>query len=321
MKGREKREIPEKTRRPICENQVTRLGIQGAEEEWCVGPLASCFTRKLVLTSSGRWELRCDPLISTELWAGSGAAWRGVGNGRGLEGGRDIWNLVAALRGFLCATPAAGCCVWTTQLVPWPLVSVLTHLSPALSSARIVSSPHPGGTSPSRYLSLLRRSPSMCLPHRDTRNRTSPGKDKSPPPTSLRPGDTRSSSVAIVKIIRDRGDSGSITSGVSQTRVSAQVKRGSRCWPAGFLRDLPFSPPLLSLTVPSPRFTPSALRPQPVIEVSMEQRRNEREGETGDHQENPPTNCIVWHDSHMRKSGVTRPGIEPGSPWGGGAAG
>ncbi|KAJ8896062.1 hypothetical protein PR048_001403 [Dryococelus australis] len=31
--------------------------------------------------------------------------------------------------------------------------------------------------------------------------------------------------------------------------------------------------------------------------------------------ENPPTNAIVRHDTHMRKSGVTRPGIEPGSPW------
>ncbi|KAJ8892036.1 hypothetical protein PR048_004602 [Dryococelus australis] len=29
----------------------------------------------------------------------------------------------------------------------------------------------------------------------------------------------------------------------------------------------------------------------------------------------PPTNGIVRHDSHMRKSGMTQPGIEPGSPW------
>ncbi|KAJ8891898.1 hypothetical protein PR048_004454 [Dryococelus australis] len=29
--------------------------------------------------------------------------------------------------------------------------------------------------------------------------------------------------------------------------------------------------------------------------------------------ENPPTKGIVWHDSHVRQSGVTRPGIEPGS--------
>ncbi|KAJ8865566.1 hypothetical protein PR048_033086 [Dryococelus australis] len=40
-----------------------------------------------------------------------------------------------------------------------------------------------------------------------------------------------------------------------------------------------------------------------VIEVSMEQRRNERACEMGDPRENPPTNGIVRHDSHLRKSG------------------
>ncbi|KAJ8897334.1 hypothetical protein PR048_002680 [Dryococelus australis] len=40
-----------------------------------------------------------------------------------------------------------------------------------------------------------------------------------------------------------------------------------------------------------------------VIEVSMKQHRNERVGETGYPRENPPTNGIVRHDSHMRKSG------------------
>ncbi|KAJ8873467.1 hypothetical protein PR048_024285 [Dryococelus australis] len=35
----------------------------------------------------------------------------------------------------------------------------------------------------------------------------------------------------------------------------------------------------------------------------------------GRSRENPPTNSIVRYDSHLRKSGVTRPGIEPGSPW------
>ncbi|KAJ8883598.1 hypothetical protein PR048_015442 [Dryococelus australis] len=39
-----------------------------------------------------------------------------------------------------------------------------------------------------------------------------------------------------------------------------------------------------------------------------------REGETGDPLENLPTSGIVRHDSHVRKCGVTRPGIEPGSP-------
>ncbi|KAJ8872545.1 hypothetical protein PR048_026151 [Dryococelus australis] len=40
------------------------------------------------------------------------------------------------------------------------------------------------------------------------------------------------------------------------------------------------------------------------IEVSVEQRRNERAGETGDYLEDPPTNDIVRHDFHMRKSGA-----------------
>ncbi|KAJ8872584.1 hypothetical protein PR048_026190 [Dryococelus australis] len=52
-----------------------------------------------------------------------------------------------------------------------------------------------------------------------------------------------------------------------------------------------------------------------VIEVSMEHNRNEGTGKMGDPRENPPINGIVRHDSHTRKSGVTRPGIEPGSLW------
>ncbi|KAJ8892204.1 hypothetical protein PR048_004784 [Dryococelus australis] len=39
-----------------------------------------------------------------------------------------------------------------------------------------------------------------------------------------------------------------------------------------------------------------------VIEVNVERRRNEGAGETGDLGENPPTNGIVRHDSHFRKS-------------------
>ncbi|KAJ8875126.1 hypothetical protein PR048_023019 [Dryococelus australis] len=56
--------------------------------------------------------------------------------------------------------------------------------------------------------------------------------------------------------------------------------------------------------------SPASMR---VIEVSMEQRWDERASETGDPRENPPTNGIARQDSHMRKSGVTRPGIEAGS--------
>ncbi|KAJ8881478.1 hypothetical protein PR048_017959 [Dryococelus australis] len=60
--------------------------------------------------------------------------------------------------------------------------------------------------------------------------------------------------------------------------------------------------------------TSRSREPMRAIVVRMEQHRNERAGETGDPRENPPTNGIVRHDSHMRKSGVTRPEIEPGSP-------
>ncbi|KAJ8876498.1 hypothetical protein PR048_020943 [Dryococelus australis] len=42
---------------------------------------------------------------------------------------------------------------------------------------------------------------------------------------------------------------------------------------------------------------------------------NEEAGETGDLRENPPTSGIVRHDSHLRKSGVNRPGVEHSSPW------
>ncbi|KAJ8897456.1 hypothetical protein PR048_002802 [Dryococelus australis] len=44
----------------------------------------------------------------------------------------------------------------------------------------------------------------------------------------------------------------------------------------------------------------------------MEQRRNEGAGETGDPLEYTPTSGSVRHDSHLRKSGVKRSGIEPG---------
>ncbi|KAJ8866467.1 hypothetical protein PR048_032310 [Dryococelus australis] len=40
-----------------------------------------------------------------------------------------------------------------------------------------------------------------------------------------------------------------------------------------------------------------------VFEVNMEQRRNEGAVETGDPREDPPTNGIIRHDSHLKKSG------------------
>ncbi|KAJ8885388.1 hypothetical protein PR048_011585 [Dryococelus australis] len=43
-------------------------------------------------------------------------------------------------------------------------------------------------------------------------------------------------------------------------------------------------------------------------------RRNDMAKETGENRENSPTSGIVRHDSQLKKSGVNRPGIGPGSP-------
>ncbi|KAJ8882302.1 hypothetical protein PR048_014104 [Dryococelus australis] len=51
------------------------------------------------------------------------------------------------------------------------------------------------------------------------------------------------------------------------------------------------------------------------LQEEARQHRNERAEETGNPRENPPTSGIVRHDSHLRKSGVNWPVIEPGSPW------
>ncbi|KAJ8882490.1 hypothetical protein PR048_014301 [Dryococelus australis] len=40
-----------------------------------------------------------------------------------------------------------------------------------------------------------------------------------------------------------------------------------------------------------------------------------RGGKAGDPRENPPTNGIARHDSHVQESGVTRPGIQSGPLW------
>ncbi|KAJ8869521.1 hypothetical protein PR048_028512 [Dryococelus australis] len=54
--------------------------------------------------------------------------------------------------------------------------------------------------------------------------------------------------------------------------------------------------------------TARSSEPMRVIEVSMGQRRNGwgGEGETGDRREGPPTSGIVRHDSHLRKSVISK---------------
>ncbi|KAJ8882623.1 hypothetical protein PR048_014435 [Dryococelus australis] len=101
------------------------------------------------------------------------------------------------------------------------------------------------------------------------------------------------------KIRRLVASSGTIPTCENSGVTWPRIEPGSTWWEASFLTSQP----------------PRALHPMRVIEVSRKQRRNKRAEETGEPRENPPTNGIVRHDSDMRKTGVTRPGIEPGSPW------
>ncbi|KAJ8874298.1 hypothetical protein PR048_025144 [Dryococelus australis] len=48
---------------------------------------------------------------------------------------------------------------------------------------------------------------------------------------------------------------------------------------------------------------PPSSEPKGVIKVNMERRRSGGAGETGDPREDPLTNGIVRHDSHLRESG------------------
>ncbi|KAJ8866865.1 hypothetical protein PR048_032727 [Dryococelus australis] len=89
-----------------------------------------------------------------------------------------------------------------------------------------------------------------------------------------------------------------------------------RCrWLAGFLEDLPFPPSLHSGAAPhSPRFIlvgsrEIAVKSRPKLFSFSKfdrnlrlQRRNEGRGETRYPRENPPTDGIVRHDSHLRES-------------------
>ncbi|KAJ8894551.1 hypothetical protein PR048_007208 [Dryococelus australis] len=124
---------------------------------------------------------------------------------------------------------------------------------------------------------------------------------------------------AVVVVARPLASQPRRTGFESRHFQSARGDRAGRCgWSVGFLGDLRFHPPLHSDADPRPSlFALVGLLDlsMMVIERSMELRRNKRVGEAGYPRENPPTKGIFWNDSHMRKSGVIRLGIEPGSHW------
>ncbi|KAJ8894585.1 hypothetical protein PR048_007249 [Dryococelus australis] len=59
--------------------------------------------------------------------------------------------------------------------------------------------------------------------------------------------------------------------------------------------------------------SPRSSEPMRVIEVTMEHRRIEVAGKTGDPRENPSTNGIVWQESQMQKFGDPWAGSVPTS--------
>ncbi|KAJ8887757.1 hypothetical protein PR048_013975 [Dryococelus australis] len=112
-------------------------------------------------------------------------------------------------------------------------------------------------------------------------------------------------------VVAGEGEPGCGTCGLSLslspplTHTFSRHEGSGRCWLCG--RPSPrrgrSSSPRVSQVSSSQRLLLDDIYPVKVIEVSMEQRWNERAGETGDPRENPPTRGVVRHDSSMRKSG------------------
>ncbi|KAJ8888357.1 hypothetical protein PR048_007847 [Dryococelus australis] len=151
----------------------------------------------------------------------------------------------------------------------------------------------------------------------------------------------------LVRLLDSHLGEPGLTGGRVAPRIFARGNRPGRCCrSAGFLGDIPFPPALASpalntsiigpsgvvdltaaetiifllqwrrkLRVNSALFVPQTRgyrkHPMKVIELGMEQRRNERAWGTGDRRPSASSGTIPTCEN----PGVTRPGIEPGSPW------
>ncbi|KAJ8895582.1 hypothetical protein PR048_000918 [Dryococelus australis] len=129
--------------------------------------------------------------------------------------------------------------------------------------------------------------------------------------------------VAVRLLTSHRGESDSIPGGAAPGFSHVVI-----VLVGGFSRGSPVPPPLHSGAAPYLASPSSALKtslvlregfvlgikysnkniPNSVAAAAL----NEKKG--GDPSEKPPISGIVRHDSHMRKSGLNRQGIEPGSP-------
>ncbi|KAJ8897078.1 hypothetical protein PR048_002424 [Dryococelus australis] len=104
--------------------------------------------------------------------------------------------------------------------------------------------------------------------------------------------------------------------GINQ--CSAPLAKEIFAWPhgGGNVRSLSGTIPTCeNLGATSPEIEPGLPWWEANEDVNMEQCWNEGAGETGYPRDNPLTREIVRCESHLRKSGVNRPGIEPGLPW------
>ncbi|KAJ8893636.1 hypothetical protein PR048_006236 [Dryococelus australis] len=101
-------------------------------------------------------------------------------------------------------------------------------------------------------------------------------------------------------------------------RISVRGIRATGCrFTADFLWGVPFPPPLYSgPALPQMHFAlPSSTFKAPLLMSEYGAALEKNGGGNGRSPRKPADQWIVWHDSHMRISGVTRPGIELGSPW------
>ncbi|KAJ8887049.1 hypothetical protein PR048_013264 [Dryococelus australis] len=98
---------------------------------------------------------------------------------------------------------------------------------------------------------------------------------------------------------------------LSSIKIASATIRPTLSAPGDELLGHPLYLRPLSMMVPVDHFYCSSQDGCNFRRRGMEQRRNGRAGETRDPRENPPTSGIIRHDSHLQKSRVTWPGIDP----------
>ncbi|KAJ8871367.1 hypothetical protein PR048_027684 [Dryococelus australis] len=331
MKGREKRDIPEKTRRsmassgtiPTCKNPVTRPGNESQEDKCtnkrvCTFALPGIPTQKPSFTS--RHTLNCATERSADVWtppncvdldrvSPSRCPETSLSSGEGGGGGLSSQHPLKCSRTH-----------WSPSFLPTPSLPLVTPNTTHCTSS-------------------TRFGPRHCYQPR-LRKRASP-----PPPTARHAVEKRSSLIAM-----ERWCGLGCAAGVGvllwcvcvRARARAPLLRYLRWFCGDFLRaslvlrcgseaaedpdvqpiqrcDLDveslLNPAMFSNVSERRKFFELSpmLLPMKVIEVNMERRQREGEGKTRYPRENPPGTASSGTIPTC-ESPVTRLGIEPSSP-------